>query len=202
MFDILLANSYIYLWASCADIHFNTGPALNDGLWHSIAITYDGAGTVALYIDHVLIRAVTSFTNSCDGNQAFPIQYNTMGDNNVLGKTNSAHADQFPYFTGYLQNIVFYDYAQSASAAASDIVPMASPTITPSTVTPSFRPIVAPSSGPTATPTTGPTVAPSSGPTATPTTGPTATPTTGRTTSPSFTVAPSVITSTLSGVSE
>jgi len=150
MFDILLSDKYIYLWGSCADINFNSGPALNDDQWHSVAITYDGAGTVTLYVDHALVKAVTSFTDPCSA-PAYPIKFSTTGDNNFLGT--SQHTPFGAPFAGSLQNIVFYDYAQSASEAMSDIVPTTSPTaaptisIAPSTASPS-------SSAPTITPST------------------------------------------------
>jgi len=150
IFDILLTDNYIYLWSNCGDIAFKAGPALNDNQWHSVAITYDGAGTVTLYVDHALVKAVTSFTDSCSA-PAYPIKFSTTGDNNFLGT--SQHTPFGKPFAGSLQNVVFYDYAQSASEAMSDIVPTTSPTavptisIAPSTASPS-------SSAPTITPST------------------------------------------------
>jgi len=154
LFDICMYNQYIYVWSYGADIYFNSGPVLNDGQWHSVSVTYDGAGTVTLYVDHAFVKAFTSYTSTWDYVPKSPIKYNTIGDNNWLGKP------QFNWgrnFVGSLQNIVFYDYAQSASEAVSDIVPTTSPTaaptvslapstlaptIAPSTATPSFSPSV------------------------------------------------------------
>lgn len=142
-------GSYIYLWSSGADIYFNSGPLLNKDQWHSVAITYDGAGTVTLYVDHALVKAVTSFTNVGGGVPVYPIKYSTTGDNNLLGNCqNGAYSGYIPY-SGDLRNIVFYDYAQSASEAMSDIVPTTSPTAGPSSLAPTITPSTAmPSFGP------------------------------------------------------
>jgi len=73
-------GQYIYLWSNCADIYFDSGPVLNNGQWHSVAIIFDGAGTVALYVDHAVVKAATSFTKVAV--PVYPIQYSTTGDNN------------------------------------------------------------------------------------------------------------------------
>jgi len=102
-FNVILRFSYIYLSSGCADIYFNSGPILNDGQWHFIVIIYDGAGTLFLYVDHALVQAATSFTAFC-GIASTPVNYQTSGDNNYLNCGS---------YIGYLQNIVFYDYALS-----------------------------------------------------------------------------------------
>jgi len=81
-----------------------------------VAITYNGAGTVSLYVDQVLVRAATSFTH-VSGIAYSPISYQTSGDVNSLGGpvTNT-------YYIGSLRNIFFYDYALSATAVALNFV--------------------------------------------------------------------------------
>jgi len=122
---------------------------LIDGQWHSIAVTYNGAGYLSLYVDHALIQTAES------------VSFNTVGDTNYLGTTNGYGFN----YIGDLKNIAFYNYALDASQA----------TVT-DTVAPSSGPTAAPSSGPTKAPSSGPTAAPSSGPTAAPSSGRTAAP--------------------------
>jgi hypothetical protein len=136
-----MQGSYVYLWSACDDIWFNQGPVINDGNWHWIVVTYDGAGTVSLYVDTAPVQAVTKFLN------AKAISYTTNGDTNSLSSLVSDTK-----FVGTLQNILFYDYALSPVAAMA--VPSTSPTSAP-TVAPSYAPTFSPSTAPpTISPTT------------------------------------------------
>lgn len=146
-FDVQLSGSYIYLWSGCADIYFNSGPILNDGQWHSIAIIYDGAGTVSLYVDQTLVQAATSFTAVWE-TPFSPIFYATRGDTNFLG--GQIHFTDKLYI-GSLKNILFYDYAISGTELANtnaDDITTLSPTYTPST-DPTSSPTMTSSAAPT-----------------------------------------------------
>jgi hypothetical protein len=104
-FSIQLLDSKIYVWGYHADYHFTALPLI-DGQWHAIAMTYDGAGSLSLYVDHALVKTarVSSF--------------NTIGDSNWLG---TDPIDQFHYF-GDLKSIAFYNYALNATEAATDYI--------------------------------------------------------------------------------
>jgi len=58
-----------------------SGPLANGGLWHSVAVVYDGAGHLSLYIDYNLIYTATSFL-PCNGVFS-SVQYDTIGDSLV-----------------------------------------------------------------------------------------------------------------------
>lgn len=50
------AGGIISPWGDCADVYVPSGPTVNDGLWHSVAITYTGSGgIISLYIDNVIV---------------------------------------------------------------------------------------------------------------------------------------------------
>jgi len=115
-FQLQLSSSgHIYIWKYGNDYYFNTGPNLIDGQWHSIAVTYNGAGSLSLYIDHAHIQTATVFNAGPPG---VTINFNTVGDNNYLGTTNNGVHN----YIGDLQNIAFYDYALSASEATVDYI--------------------------------------------------------------------------------
>jgi len=113
---LLSSSGRIYVW-SCwlYAYYFTTGPNLIDGQWHSIAVTYNGAASLSLYIDHALIQTATVFNEG-----GVTINFNTVGDNNYLGTTsNGAH--NYNYI-GDLHNIAFYDYGLTASEATVDYI--------------------------------------------------------------------------------
>jgi len=89
---------------------------LIDGQWHSIAVTYNGAGSLSLYIDHALIQTATVF----NAETKVSISYNTVGDNNYLGISKMGAYDY--NYIGDLKNIAFYNYALSASEAMVDYI--------------------------------------------------------------------------------
>jgi len=106
---------------------------LIDGKWHTITLTYNGAGLLSLYIDGAFVQ---SFTTTNQGIVS-AIVYNTKGDSNWLGTQNGS---KYPYI-GYLKNINFYNYAFTATEAG---VPGA-PSVSPSTITPTIAPSITPS---------------------------------------------------------
>jgi len=116
-FVLLLDNTgHIYVWSYWYDYRFTSGPNLIDGQWHTIAVTYNGAGSLSLYIDHTHIQTVAVFNTG----YTVSISYNTVGDGNYLGTTNNG-ANSFNYI-GDLQNIAFYNYALTASQAIVDYI--------------------------------------------------------------------------------
>ncbi|MFN5629865.1 MAG: LamG-like jellyroll fold domain-containing protein [Bacteroidota bacterium] len=57
------------------DYYPNSGPSVNDNLWHSVGVTYDGINSLKVYIDGVLVNSTT-------------ITYNTTGQINFIGYNN------------------------------------------------------------------------------------------------------------------
>lgn len=114
----MLAGGIISPWGDCADVFVRSGPTVNDGLWHSVAITYTGSGgIISLYIDNVLVIQTSSFTIAC-GYALTPIQFKTSGEGNMLG----AEGNYNTPFSGDLRNIELYDYSLSPAAAMADLV--------------------------------------------------------------------------------
>jgi len=88
---------------------FSEGPNLIDGQWHTIALTYNGAGNLSLYNDHSFVQTATS-----------AVGYNTTGDNdNYLGTLYNGSSYIYK-FVGDLKDIAFYDYALTALQATTD----------------------------------------------------------------------------------
>ena len=87
---------------------FDIGPKLDDGQWHSIAVTYDGNGSQSLYIDHSFVQTKS-------------VYYNTQGDENWLGAM-VEFGSYYNKFNGYLKDIAFYNYALTASQATTDSI--------------------------------------------------------------------------------
>jgi hypothetical protein len=99
---------------------FGACPNLIDGQWHTIAFTYDGAGSQSLYIDNAFVETV-ALSDYYGG------RYYTEGDENGLGG-GLYNSDSYYYhlfenkFIGDLKDIAFYDYALTASQATSDSI--------------------------------------------------------------------------------
>jgi len=183
-FTILLYRTgQLYLFGFVQDYQFNT-PNLVDDQWHSIALTYNGAGSVSLYIDHALFQTVDGFN------------FNTFGDNNYLG-IGSSDSHPFAYnYIGDLRNIAFYDYALTASSLSST-APSGMPTSSPSPTALSGMPTSSPSpTAPSVVLTSTPSEAGSRRPSRTrrlPTSSPSTTALSGMPTSSPSTTAPSVV---------
>ena len=135
---VVLNNGNIFLWGADDDVEF-TGLNLTDGMWHSVAITYDGAGQASLYADGVFSQTLSYFNTGFERT----INYNTIGDNNWLGVVDGY---DHPY-TGNLQNIAFYSYALTAAEAA--VIYTSSPSITPSSPPSTIVPTIEPTAAPT-----------------------------------------------------
>jgi len=101
-FSISLSNGRIY--------PFNNCPDLVDGEWHTIAFTYNGAGSQSLYVDHAFVQT-TSVS-----------RYNTKGDaRNWLGTMFYGASYRYK-FVGDLKDIAFYNYALTAAQATTDSI--------------------------------------------------------------------------------
>ena len=86
--------------------------AINDGLWHSVLLVYDGT-TLSLYVDGILYNAATKW----DGGSTFTSTLNTVGNsNNYLGQMSPGNW----LLTGNLKNVLFYDYAITNSYALAN----------------------------------------------------------------------------------
>ena len=83
------------------------GPAVNDGGWHHVAITYSGANTpVKGYVDGSLV-----FTSE---NKSL----NTQGQDNYIGKSN--HAGWETWYVGETDDIRIWNYAKDEAGVAAD----------------------------------------------------------------------------------
>jgi len=84
---------------------------LINGLWHTIAFTYNGAGVHSLYIDNKFFETVTSGG------------YDTQGDEkNSLGTVINESGSYTNIFVGDLKDIAFYNYTLSALQATTDFI--------------------------------------------------------------------------------
>jgi len=110
------ANGYILVSGFCADVSLPVGPVINDDQWHSVIITYDGAGTISLYIDYAFITTASAFTDTCGG-PLTSIVYDTAGNDNWLGT--DLYGDK--KYIGDLKNIKFYDYVLSSYTIINDL---------------------------------------------------------------------------------
>lgn len=86
------------------DDFYPCGRALNDGFWHMVAATYDGAGTLTLYVDGTF-EASTSIT------------YATFGQNDYIGHSNHFGAERV--FQGYIDDVAVFDRALGAADIAA-----------------------------------------------------------------------------------
>jgi len=152
-----------------------TGTAINDNVWHSVVVTYDGT-TVKIYVDGQVDNSATNWR----GGTSIQGSMNTQNNNIFLGRAFPEWGNAV-LWKGSLMNVNFYDYAITVSppTSAPTATPSLSLTVSPSnasTATPSSTPSVSPSSTPTVSPSSNPSVSPSNKPTGSPSSTPTATP--------------------------
>ena len=125
------------------EYHPTTGKTINDGVSHSVLVTYDGT-TVSIYVDGYPDNTATSW-NTAYSTSTFLSSLNTIGNSgNYLG----AYVDgSSGTWVGQLQNVQFYDYVISTSPtnAPSPAPTSSAPTMKPS-IYPSTKPSVRPSS--------------------------------------------------------
>ena len=81
-----------------------TGKVVNDGLWHTVLVTYDGT-TLSIYVDGKLDSSTTNWNGASTATIASTL--NTLGNSeNYLGQKNWPNG-RWP---GKLKNVIFYDY--------------------------------------------------------------------------------------------
>lgn len=86
------------------DYYPSTGTLVNDSQWHLICATYDGAGSLKIYVDGQL-------------NNTANYTYNTNGQFNYIGKSNdinNAGANQY-FFDGLIDDVGFWNRELIAS---------------------------------------------------------------------------------------
>ncbi len=80
------------------------GRILNDGEWHMVGATYDGAGTLRLYVDGTLDAVTTN------------IRFATWDQNNFIGRSNWWGHEAI--FIGYIADVAIFDRALSPTEIA------------------------------------------------------------------------------------
>ena len=87
----------------------STGKAVNDGLWHTVFVTYDGT-TLSIYVDGMLMNTASKWDNDA----IIATTLNTLGNSgNYLGQWFST-IYRFRWI-GSLKNVMFYDYVVAYS---------------------------------------------------------------------------------------
>ena len=151
----------IQVYSNNADYLPTTGKVINDGLWHSISVIYDGT-TLSIYVDGSLDNSATSWNSGSSATVASTL--NTVGNSiNYLGQWMNTNR-----WKGQLKNVIFYDYViifvpSSAPSMIPSVVPTAIPTIIPSktpTLIPSNKPSVFPTMIPSCLPSLSPSIYP------------------------------------------
>ena len=94
----------IQVYSHNADYRPKTGKVVNDGLWHTVLVTYDGT-TLSIYVDGILDNTATNWNSITGGSISSTL--NTLGNNNYLGQ----YVDgSFGKWIGQLKNVNFYNY--------------------------------------------------------------------------------------------
>ena len=106
VFSCDYSRSYnsIQVFSHNADYHPKTGKVINDGLWHTVLVSYDGT-TLSIYVDGILDNTATNW-NIMTGD-SISSTLNTLGNNNYLGQWSDG---SFGKWIGQLKNVNFYNY--------------------------------------------------------------------------------------------
>jgi len=86
-----------------------SGTVINDGIWHSVVVTYDGT-TLRIYVDGRLDNSATNWNVAPF--TSLTATMNTQGNNIYLGKS---IWNTYPLWKGSLMNVNFYDYVITVS---------------------------------------------------------------------------------------
>jgi len=105
-FNIKLISGALFFMGFNKDYTSPNATGLNDDDWHTVKVTYSKP-YLSFFVDNVLTDRVAS-GGTYDGTLI-----NTQDDNNVLGRSNDIDPSDASYYTGYLRNVRFYDYAQN-----------------------------------------------------------------------------------------
>ena len=89
-----------------ASYYPTSGQAINDGLWHTVLVTYDGTA-LSIYVDGRLDNSATNWNNA-GSTTSIASTLNTVGNSgNYLGSSSDG---SFGRWSGKLKNVGFYDY--------------------------------------------------------------------------------------------
>ena len=98
-------TGYVFVDSHYACYNPNTGKAVNDGLWHTVLITYDGT-TISIFVDGRLDNTATNWNS--DSTATIASTLNTIGNSgNYLGQWVDGY---YGRWIGKLKNVIFYDY--------------------------------------------------------------------------------------------
>ena len=90
----------------------SNGKTINDGLWHTVLVTYDGT-TLNIYVDGILDNTATNWNGGSTATIASTL--NTIGNSgNYLGQFGEISISRW---LGKLKNVLFYDYVVTNSYA-------------------------------------------------------------------------------------
>ena len=101
----VMKRGVIGLTAYSADYFPPTGTVINDGKWHRVVVTYDGA-TLRIYVDGLLDNASAVWNNQSTASMSETM--NTGPPNNILAGHSLWGEPDYNKFKGTLRNIRFY----------------------------------------------------------------------------------------------
>ena len=101
------AANIIQVYSNNADYLPTSGKVINDGLWHTVLVTYDGT-TLSIYVDGRLDNTATTWNAGSGSTLTISSTLNTVGNSgNYLG----CWADGgYNKWLGQLKNVQFYNY--------------------------------------------------------------------------------------------
>jgi len=97
--------SIIQIYSYDADFNPDSGKVINDGLWHTVLVTYDGA-VLNIYVDGRLDNTATTWNALDDSGVSISSSLSTTGNNIYLGQ-NAQGGSRWP---GQMKNVMFFDY--------------------------------------------------------------------------------------------
>ena len=108
-------QNIIQVYSNSANFQPTSGKTINDGLWHSVLVTYDGT-TLNIYVDGRLDNTAANWNAGSSSTIASTL--NTIDNSgNYLGQ----YVDGSSYrLIGKLKNVLFYDYAINNSYALAN----------------------------------------------------------------------------------
>ena len=102
----------------------SNGKTVNDGLWHTVLVTYDGT-TLNIYVDGRLDNTATNW-NGGSSTATIASTLNTIGNSaNYLGQKDVDDGR----WIGKLKNVIFYDYVITNTYALANSYQLAGSSI-------------------------------------------------------------------------